>query len=542
MTQQEELAALRLLVEKQKALLEEKQRIIDKQNIQIENMIQALLHARKKLFGPSTEVSVQTEGQMSLFESVQELAKDLGLEQKKITVRPYTRTARQPGVRAEMLAGLPQEIEEYIIPTDEKCSVCSGKLVTVGKKLVRAEVEFVPAKLVVKPIIQRVAKGSVCGTAAGETPACHFQKAAVPAPPLPHSISTPSLVAQVMYQKYALGLPLARQEKDWYRLGLGLSRNDMANWIIRCSQEWLEPVYGRMLEHLREHCEVLHMDETRIQCNKEAGKKAGSESFMWVVRSAACEGIQAAFFHYAKSRNGDTAAELLSGFHGYLVTDAYSGYEKVEGITRCLCWSHVRRYYIESIPLDSSGKELPGSKGAEGRAYIDLLFRTEDRIRDLPYEEKKQKRQEAVRPVLDAFWSWVEKTSALTTANERLTKALVYSTNQKKYLETFMEDGRIPVSNNLCEANIKPFATARRAWLFADTPKGARASAVLYTLVESAKANGLDVFGYLKYLLTEMPNNHHLEHPEIIDRYLPWSAELPEECRLKHKNTKCLKK
>ena len=207
-----------------------------------------------------------------------------------------------------------------------------------------------------------------------------------------------------------------------------------------------------------------------------------------------------------------------------------------------LCWSHVRRYYIESIPLDSSGKELPGSKGAEGRAYIDLLFRTEDRIRDLPYEEKKQKRQEAVRPVLDAFWSWVEKTSALTTANERLTKALVYSTNQKKYLETFMEDGRIPVSNNLCEANIKPFATARRAWLFADTPKGARASAVLYTLVESAKANGLDVFGYLKYLLTEMPNNHHLEHPEIIDRYLPWSAELPEECRLKHKNTKCLKK
>lgn len=252
MTQQEELAALRLLVEKQKELLEEKQRIIDKQNIQIENMIQALLHARKKLFGPSTEVSVQTEGQMSLFESVQELAKDLGLEQKKITVRPYTRTARQPGVRAEMLAGLPQEIEEYIIPADEKCSVCSGKLVTVGKKLVRTEVEFVPAKLVVKHIIQQVAKCSVCGTAAGENPACHFQKAAVPAPPLPHSISTPSLVAQVMYQKYALGLPLARQEKDWYRLGLVLSRNDMANWIIRCSQEWLEPVYGRMLEHLRE--------------------------------------------------------------------------------------------------------------------------------------------------------------------------------------------------------------------------------------------------------------------------------------------------
>lgn len=132
---------------------------------------------------------------------------------------------------------------------------------------------------------------------------------------------------------------------------------------------------------------------------------------MCVIWSAAYEGIQAAFFHYAKSRSGDTVAELLSEF---------------------------RRYYIESIPLDSSGKELPGSKGAEGREFISLLFRTEDRIRDLPYEEKKQKRQEAVRPVLNAFWSWVEKTSALTTTNERLTKAPVYSVNQKKYLETFI--------------------------------------------------------------------------------------------------------
>ena len=143
--------------------------------------------------------------------------------------------------------------------------------------------------------------------------------------------------------------------------------------------------------------------------------------------------------------------------------------------------------------------------------------------------------------ILDAFWSWVEKTSALHTTNELLTQALTYATNQKKYLETFMEDGRLPISNNLCEANIKPFATARRAWLFADTPKGATANAVLYTLVESARANGLDVYSYLKYLLTEMPNNQYLENPEILERYLPWSPDLPEDCRLKRQNKKCLK-
>lgn len=562
MGQQDELLRLRRLVEKQQEELAAKDRVIEKQNIriqaqdaqiekqnaqiekqgiQIENMIQALLHARKKLFGPSTEARKQVEGQLFLFEEAQKLAEQLDVEQKKITARPYTRTARKPGVRAEMLAGLPVEVEEYVMPEGETCSKCGSSMEVVGKRIVRTEVEFEPAKLKVKQVVQQVAKCPVCGTDGAENPNCHFQKAAVPAPPLPHSISTPSLIAQVMYQKFMMGLPFARQERDWYRLGLLLPRSDMANWVIRCSQEWLEPVYWRIHEKLA-GCGVLHMDETRIQCNKEAGKKASSESFVWVVRSAACEELQAAFFYYSKTRNGDVAKGLLEGFHGYLVTDAYSGYEKVEHITRSLCWAHVRRYYIDSIPLDSRGKEIPGSKGAEGREFINLLFKVEKEIQDLPYEEKKQKRKEASRPILDAFWAWVEKTSALATTNEKLTQALGYSRNQKKYLETFLEDGRLPISNNLCEANIKPFATARRAWLFADTPKGAKANAVLYTLVESARANKLDVYEYLKYLLTELPNSSYLEHPEILDQYLPWSGTLPEVCRLEHRHKKCFHK
>ena len=562
MTEHEELLKLRALVEKQAVELAAKNQIIEaqnsqiekqndkiekqnarieKQNIQIENMIQALLHARKKIFGPSTECTKQTDGQLSLFDTAQALAIELGNEQKKITVKTHNRVARKPGVREEMLAGLPKEIEDYVIPAEETCNVCGGELKVIGKRIVRTEVEFEPAKLKVKQIVQQIAKCTTCGTDKGENPSCHFQKAAVPKPVLPHSISTPSLVAQVMYQKYAMGLPLARQERDWFRMGLVLPRNDMANWVIRCSQEWLTPMYDRIREKLME-CQVLHMDETRIQCNKEEGKKASSDSFMWVIRSAACEDIKASFFHYSRTRNGDIAMRLLEEFDGYLITDGYAGYEKVKNITRSLCWSHARRYFIESIPLDSKGKEISGSKGAEGRGYIDLLFKVEDEIKSLSPEEKKQKRQEASRPILDAFWSWVEETSALHTTNTKLTEALTYATNQKQYLETFMEDGRLPISNNLCEANIKPFATARRAWLFADTPKGTTANAVLYTLVESARINELDVFTYLKYLLTEMPNNQHLEHPEIIDNYLPWSTSLPEECRLNYKNKKCLKK
>ena len=546
MTEHEELLMLRVLAAKQAQELEASKRIIAerdekirKQNIQIDNMIQALLHARKKLFGPSTEVT-QTDGQLSLFESVQELAERLNLSKEKITVKPYTRTARKPGVRKEMLAGFPQEVEKYVLPAEEKCSVCGGEMKVTGKKVVRTEVEFQPAKLIVKQIIQQVAKCVNCGTEDSPNEKCHFQKAAVPVPPLAYSISTPSLIAQVMYQKFALGLPLSRQEKDWYCLGLVLSRSNMANWVIRCSEEWFESVYWRIHEKLLE-CDLIHMDETRIQCNKEEGKLPSSESFMWVMRSAASEDIQAAFFFYFRSRGGENARKLLKDFNGYLITDAYAGYDTVPDIKRALCWSHARRYLIESIPLDSQGKEIPGSKGAEGREYINLLFKVEEEIKNLPYEEKKQKRQDASKPILDAFWTWVEKTSAMYTTNEKLTQALGYCQNQRKYLETFLEDGRIPLSNNYCEANIKPFATARRAWLFADTPKGAFANGVLYTLVESAKANDLDVYEYLKHLLTERPNNHHLEKPSVIDRLLPWSKELPEQCRMKRNRKKFLK-
>ena len=540
MTEHEELLKLRQLVKEQEQQLAAKDKIIEKQNIQIENMIQALLHARKKLFGSSSECSGQIEGQLNLFETTQKLAKELWEEQKKITVPGYTRTARQPGIRAEMLAGIPKEIEEYIINPEETCSQCGSELKVIGKKVVRTEVKFIPAKLKVVQIVQQVAKCMDCGTEGSGFEKDHFQKAAVPTPILPHSIATASLVAQVMYQKFGMGVPLNRQESDFYRMGLVLPRRNMAHWVIRCSEEWLAPIYNRIHEILLE-CEILHMDETRIQCNKEAGKKASSDSWMWVIQSGACEDIKATFFHYSRTRGGGVARELLKGFHGYLTTDAYTGYDKVEGITRNLCWAHVRRYLAESIPLDTNGRELSGSKGAEGREFINLLFKLESEMKDLTYEEKKEKRQEASRAILDAFWSWVEETSAIPTTNEKLTKALGYARNQRKHLETFLVDGRLVISNNLCESHIRPFATARKAWLFADTPKGATANAVLYTLVETARANDLNIYEYLNYVLKAMPDTDFYNQPELVDAYLPWSKELPEECRLVQKRKMCLK-
>ena len=162
-------------------------------------------------------------------------------------------------------------------------------------------------------------------------------------------------------------------------------------------------------------------------------------------------------------------------------------------------------------------------------------------MKNLSNEERKEKRQEASKATLEAFWSWVEKTAQIPTSNEKLTQGLGYVQNQRKYLETFLEDGRIEISNNLCESHIRQFATARRAWLFADTPKGATANAVLYTIVETARANNLNVYEYLKYLLAEMPNIDFHNNPELLESYLPWSDKLPKECMMTINNKKCLK-
>lgn len=540
MTEHEELLLLRELLKKKDEELAQKDELLRKKDIQIENLTQALLHARKKMFGSSSEVSHQVDGQMCLFEDTEKLAKQLLQEQRKITIKEYQRTSRKPGVRAEMLAGLPKEIEEYIINPEETCTECGAPLKIVGKEVVRTEVEYQPAKLIVKQIIRQVAKCTKCGTKESKNPKDHFQKAAIPNKLLSHTIATSSLVAHILYQKFGQGIPLYRLEKDFFQMGLILQRSTMAHWVIRCSEEWLSPIYWRIHEKLTQ-CEVLHMDETRIQCNRETGRKASSHSWMWVIQSASCESIHGTFFFYSSNRSGDIPKELLEHFNGYLITDAYTGYEKVTDIRRSLCWSHVRRYFIESIPLDNNGKEIPGSKGAQAREYINLLFKLEDEMKNLSNEERKEQRQVASRAMLDAFWAWVDETSAMHTTNEKLKTALGYAKNQKKYLETFLEDGRIVISNNLCESHIRPFATARKAWLFADTPKGATANAVLYTLVETAKQNDLHIFNYLDYLLKSLPNVDFVNHPEILDEYLPWSEQLPVECRLTVENKKSLK-
>jgi transposase len=511
MTEHEELLMLRKLVEKQQQELAKKEhdilkkeQTIERLSIQVENMLQALLHARKKLFGASSEITSTIAGQQNLFATTSELAKELLAEQKKVTIAPYTRKPRQPGVRAEMLDALPKEIEEYIVDPEENCSVCGSELKVVGKKLIRTEVELVPAKLKVKQIVQQVVKCTKCGTKESENPKDHFQKAAVPASLLSHSIATPSLVAQVMYQKFAMGIPLNRQESDFHRMGLILPRSNMAHWVIRCCDEWLLLIYNLIHDELLK-CEIIHMDETRFQVLKEKDRRAETDSFMWLYRSGEDGLPSIILYEYSPTRSGSNAAKFVSGFSGYLACDGYTGYNKVPEIKRCCCWAHVRRYFIDAVP---KGHEYDYSNPAvQGVRYCSQLFELEEHFRQkgYSYEKRKELRLKKEKPLLEAFWCWLDNVKPLK--NSRLDKAVQYALNRKPYLEIYLEDGRCSISNNLSENAIRPFTVGRKGWLFCDTPAGAEASAIVYSIVEMAKANQLNIYRYLAFLLSKRPSN-----------------------------------
>jgi transposase len=498
----------------------------------VEVLTQAVLHASKQRFGASSEKTPKIKGQCFIFEETanENIAES---EVKVINIKEHKRPVRKKGDREKLIKELPHEIVECVLnPEEAVCGICGSELKVIGKKKVRSEMEYIPAKLIIKDYVQNVYKCVKCGKD-DANPYDMIYSAPVPAPVLTHSVAAPSSVAWIMYQKYMLSVPLYRQERDFKRMGAELKRDMMANWVICSSEYWLRPLYEQMHKKLLK-CGIIMSDETTWQVNKEEGKKASSKSFIWIHRSGSCEGPPIILYEYTRTRSGDHAKKFLESFHSYHVSDAYEGYEKVEGITRCLCFSHLRRYYLEAIPLDSGKKEIPGSGGAIGRAYCDKLFRLERKWKELTPEERKKNRLIYSVPVLDAFFAWAENT---VTNNDSLKKALRYTLNHKKYFTNFLLDGRIPLSNNLSEIAVKPVAITRKNSLFSDSPEGAVASAIVFSIVNTATANGLDAFKYLEYIFRKLPNINFVLDGSMLEEYLPWSEKVQQECRIKNLNT-----
>lgn len=497
--------------------------IKDLQN-QVNNLTEMILILRKEKFGPSSEKTPkQVDGQLSLFNETELEADATVPEPIKKDVKGYVRTNSRKK-REELIKDLPvREILCEATPEDLYCSQCNTELKPLGKEVVREELEYIPAKLQIVRYVRMAYECPKCK----HTESPFIKKALTPTSLMNHSLASPSSVANVMYQKYVNSVPLYRQEKDWEQLGISLSRATMANWVIRCSQDYLIPIVEHMRKELLSR-DIIHCDETPVQVLKEEGKKPQTKSYMWLYRTGNDDKSPIVLYDYQPSRNGDHAVTFLKDFEGFVHSDGFSGYNKLTGIIRCGCWAHLRRKFVEAVP----GKKVPGTSptNAEiGRDYCDRLFEIERGLKDLSPEERKVKRLELEKPILEAFWCWLENLNVLS--GSALGKAVTYAKNQKQYMENYLLDGRCALSNNVAENAIRPFTVGRKNWLFADTPKGATASAAVYSIIETAKANGLNVYTYLEYLLLYMPDTDWCNYPEELDSLMPWSKAVQAECR-----------
>jgi transposase len=479
----------------------------------------------KKLFGRSTEkTSSLSKGQVSLFDEAEIQADPLAPEPGLKEFQSYIRK-KFKGQRMELLKDIPRTKRLCtLVENDRFCESCNTTLVSVGEELVRTEVEFIPAKVRVIDYYRETFECRTCRKKGNP----YMEKSPMPDPVIQHSMASPSTVAWVMHQKFVNALPLYRQEKEWKTMGVNLSRATMANWMIAASRDWLRPLVDLMHRKLLLETH-LHSDETTIQVMNEEGRKNTTDSFMWVYSSAEHSKYPIRIFEYQPGRHGKYPKEFLKGFKGYLHTDAYSGYEKVPEITRCLCWAHLRRKFVDSLPKDIKAPEA--SLPSQGIEYCNKLFEIEKNLKYLTSEERKEERLKQAKPVSDAFWAWVDSVRGKVLPKSKLSDALNYAVNHKEEFLNYLKDGDCSLSNNLAENSIRPFTLGRKNWLFSGSPRGATASATVYTIIETAKANGLNPYKYLQYIFAELPGVQFGQYPEFLEDYLPWSPEVQENCK-----------
>jgi transposase len=479
--------------------------------------------SQQKRFGRSSEQTNHPE-QMQLFNEAEKEAEP-SLPEPTMEEITYRRRKRQ-GHREAQLKDLPVETIEYrLSPEEQVCPCCGGDLHEMSTE-VRQELKIIPAQVSVVKHVRYVYSCRHCERNDIKTPVV---TATMPAPVLPGSLVSPSAMAYIMTQKYVESMPLYRQEKQFARLGIELSRQTLANWMIQGAEQWLEPLYKRMHEHLLKQ-DILHADETTLQVLREPGRSAATNSYLWLYRTGR-DGPAIVLYDYQTTRARKHPRRFLSGFKGYLHVDGYDGYNGLPDITLVCCWAHARRKFTEALKALPAEKRNADVAAKIGLDFCNQLFAIEREIRDATPEKRYKIRLKRSRPVMDEFLAWLKEQKPRVLPKSTFGQAITYCLNQWDKLEAFLLDGRLELDNNRSERSIKPCVIGRKNWLFANTPKGAKASATIYSIVESAKENGLNPFNYLKYLFEKLPNID-IQDQSAIDELLPWSSTLPQECRV----------
>ncbi|MCM1225628.1 MAG: IS66 family transposase [Lachnospiraceae bacterium] len=462
----------------------------------------------------------------------------------KTTVKEHTRTKKRKTTRDERYADIP--VRDIIIPVldeERRCPYCNAEMTLLGHKEVRTELRITPAKV---ERVRYMQEELIC-------PECHkdgdgtIVQAKTPVPLMLHSPASPSIVAYVMSGKSFVSIPYYRQESCMAQLGLELPRETMANWYIRCALEYFRPVYDRLHGLLLQR-DVIHADETTCQVLREKGKAAESTSYMWLYLSGSGGLPPIVLYEYQAGRSGDFPKAFLYGFSGIVQCDGYSGYNKVEDVILAVCSAHCRRKFYEALPaerrkqvklLDVNSEtevkdiQLPGPEQMKnmvpaeiGLVFFNKLFFIEKGLKGMEPELRKEKRLEKEAPVWEKFWAWIETVNPL--GGSKLEKAVNYAINHRETLQSYMLDGRCELSNNAAERCAKSYAIGRKNFLFHASAAGAEAAALVYSMIETAKANKLNVFQYLYVLLLYMPD--YKNDPAAVEMLLPWSSFIKDHC------------
>ena len=506
--------------------LEDKNSYLEEKNSELAKLVayyeECFRLSKHRQFGQSSEKVDSDSRQILLVFDEAENEAEVKMPEPSVEEITYTRR-RCTGSKEDNFETLPVESIVHSIPEEERiCPECGGAMHIMGHEK-RRELEIIPAQV---KIVEHEREVYSCRRCEHENIKVPVIKAPMPEAPIKGSAASASSIAHIMVQKYMNALPLYRQEMSFLNEGFFLSRQTMANWLIRASSDWLEPLYEQMRQRILQE-EILHADETVVQVLKEPGRSSRRESFMWLYRTGRYTKTPAVLYEYRETRSSAHPKIFLEDFKGYLHTDGYSGYKTLQkDIRLCGCWAHARRKFHEAVEA-APPEEKTNSVSQKGLDFCSRLFELEREYEHLTPEERHKKRAEQSKPVSEAFFTWASSLCALPKS--ALGKALHYALEQRPYLETFYLDGRLELSNNRAERSIKPFVIGRKNWLFCCTPKGAKSSSIIYSIIETAKENRLRPFEYLKYIFEVMPNISE----ENYHTLLPWSKDLPDSLRLK---------
>ncbi len=465
------------------------------------NLLLAHIYSQKS---ERRKTELDIPGQMSYLEDLkEEPPTSAPVESEPVYVPAHK---RKKSGRKPLPENLPRVEVIHDIPEDQKQCTCGSLLDWIGEE-VSEQLDFIPAQL---RVIRHIRPKYACKSCEGvETEGTTIKIAPPPKQIIEKSIASPGLLAQIITAKFVDSLPFYRQEKQFSRLGYKISRTNMANWTIFLGKA-IEILLGLLKQEVLSG-PLINMDETTLQVLKEEGRSPTTKSYMWVMRTGASE-KPAVYFHYSPTRASSVAQELLESYEGVVQTDGYVGYDFIDSsdnIGHAGCWAHSRRKFMEILKL--KGK-IPKSETKFGHAdqavsYIRQLYEIEYQANDnqLSIQQRAELRQDRAKSIADEFHQWLKSLKSKTPPKGLLGKAIAYTLNRWDQLTYYLNDGYIPLDNNLAENAIRPFVVGRKNWLFSDTVVGAEASARLYSLVETARANNLNPYTYLKTLFEKLP-------------------------------------